>query len=76
MQFLTAEMSRLEYDLKEFLRVIYNTKAYQRQVTYEDLKPETAYHFPGPILRRMTADYPEWSVTRSLDAILDELAAA
>lgn len=27
-------------------------------------------------LRRMQADYPEWSVTRSLDQIFDELAAA
>lgn len=27
-------------------------------------------------LRRMQADYPEWSVTRSIDTILDELAAA
>jgi CDP-paratose 2-epimerase len=26
-------------------------------------------------LRRMKADYPEWSVTRSMDQILDELAA-
>lgn len=56
MQYLTAEMQRLDYNLKEFMRVIYNTKAYQRQVTYEDLKPEEVYHFPGPILRRMTAE--------------------
>lgn len=56
MNFLTLEMKRLDYDLKEFMRVVYNTKAYQRQVTYEDLKPEEVYHFPGPILRRMTAE--------------------
>lgn len=56
MEFLVTEMKRLDYDLKEFLRIIYNTEAYQRQVTYEELKPNEHYHFPGPILRRMTAE--------------------
>ena len=56
MKFLTAELKRLNYDLKEFQRVIYNTEAYQRQVTYEELEPNEPYHFPGPVLRRMTAE--------------------
>ena len=56
MKFLIAEMKRVDYDLKEFMRIIYNTKTYQRAATYEDLKPEVAYHFPGPVLRRMTAE--------------------
>ncbi|MCA9201590.1 MAG: DUF1553 domain-containing protein, partial [Planctomycetales bacterium] len=56
MTFLASEMKRVDYDLKEFLRIIYNTQAYQRQVTYDELKPNEPYHFPGPILRRMTAE--------------------
>lgn len=56
MEFLTAELKRLDYDLKEFMRIIYNTKAYQRQVTYDELPPTEEYHFPGPVLRRMTAE--------------------
>ena len=56
MAFLVKEMKRLNYDLKEFQRIIYNTQAYQREVTYDELPPTEAYHFPGPILRRMTAE--------------------
>ncbi len=56
MEYLVAELKRLNYNLKEFQRVIYNTQAYQREVTYEALKPDEHYHFPGPVLRRMTAE--------------------
>ena len=56
MEFLTSELKRLDYDLKEFQRIIYFTKAYQRQVSYGDLDPAKHYRFPGPILRRLTAE--------------------
>ncbi len=56
MQFLTDEMVRLNFDLKEFLRVLHNTKTYQRQASSEEASPEETYHFPGPVLRRMTAE--------------------
>ncbi len=46
----------MKYDMKGFLRVILNTSAYQRQVTREDVAPGVAYHFTGPLLRRMTAE--------------------
>ncbi len=48
------------YSIKDFLRVIYNTDAYQRKA--ENLTPTLtqvdngSYHFPGPILRRMSAE--------------------
>ena len=54
--FLISEMKRLNYDMKEFLRIIYNTKSYQRSVTYDDVDLAKPYHFPGPVLRRMTAE--------------------
>lgn len=54
--FLISEMKRLRYDMKEFLRIIYNTKAYQRSVTYDDVDLAKPYHFQGPVLRRMTAE--------------------
>ena len=54
--FLISEMKRLNYDMKEFLRIVYNTKAYQRSVTYDDVDLTKPYHFPGPVLRRMTAE--------------------
>mgnify|MGYP002629509194 CR=1 FL=1 len=56
MAFLASEIKRLEFDLKEFQRIIYYSKTYQRQVTYADLDPDSHYRFPGPILRRMTAE--------------------
>ena len=56
MEFLASEIKRLNYDLKEFQRIIYYSKTYQRQVTYADLDPEKEYRFPGPVLRRMTAE--------------------
>jgi hypothetical protein len=56
MEFLTAEMIRLKFDLKEYLRILYNTKTYQREATHPEVQPGEEYHFPGPILRRMTAE--------------------
>ena len=74
MEFLASEIKRLDYDLKEFQRIIYYSKVYQRQVTYADLDPEKPYRFPGPVLRRMTAEQV-WDSLLSLtlespDAIL------
>ncbi len=54
--FLTSEMIRLKFDLKEYLRIIYNTKAYQREATHAEVTPGDEYHFSGPLLRRMTAE--------------------
>lgn len=56
MVFLTQEMTRLDFDMKEFLRIIYNTEVYQRQACAEEVSPGLPYHFPGPVLRRMSAE--------------------
>lgn len=56
LNFLVAEMIRLKFDMKEFLRIIYNTEAYQRQANFDELQPDEVYHFPGPVLKRMTAE--------------------
>jgi hypothetical protein len=54
--FLTSEMVRVKFDLKEYLRIVCNTKAYQREATQAEVTPGDEYHFPGPLLRRMTAE--------------------
>lgn len=54
--FLTAEMVRLDFDTKEYLRILLNTKAYQREATGEQVTPGEEYHFPGPVLRRMSPE--------------------
>ncbi|MDX1930078.1 MAG: DUF1549 domain-containing protein [Pirellulaceae bacterium] len=56
MTFLETEMKTLGFDMKEFLRMIYHTETYQRQACYEELQTGQPYHFPGPVLRRMTAE--------------------
>jgi hypothetical protein len=56
MEFLEKEMVRVKFDLKEFQRILMNTQAYQRQASAEEVSPGEEYHFPGPILRRMTAE--------------------
>ena len=56
MDFLVTELKRVNYSQREFLRIIYNAKTYQQQATRHDLPPEEPYFFPGPVLRRMTAE--------------------
>lgn len=53
---LAAEMVRVKFDLRQFMRLLYNTQTYQREATSYELSDNTPYLFPGPILRRMTAE--------------------
>lgn len=53
---LASEMIRLNFNLKEFMRIVYNTQAYQAQVTTENVAMGEKYYFQGPMLRRMTAE--------------------
>jgi len=53
---LASEMVRLDFDLKQFMRLLYNTQTYQREATSYELTDNTPYLFPGPILRRMSAE--------------------
>ena len=54
--YLTREMRRVNYDLREFMRIIYNTRAYQSIASSEEPDLTKAYYFPGPVLRRMRAE--------------------
>lgn len=56
MKYLSDQMVAMGFDMKRMLRAIYNTKTYQREATREEVSPEQPYHFPGPLLRRMTAE--------------------
>ena len=56
LEVLVKEMRRVKFDIKEFMRIVYNTDAYQRQATYEDVNAIDDYFFEGPVLRRMTAE--------------------
>ncbi len=49
-------MVSLKYDMKAYLRILFNTSTYQRQASHEEMAAGTACHFTGPQLRRMTAE--------------------
>jgi len=53
---LTSEMVRVKFNLKEFMRILYNTRAYQSQATTQELVMGEPYYFQGPVLRRMSAE--------------------
>ena len=53
--YLAQLMKDVEFDLREFQRVVLNTRAYQQQVSVTPPEGED-FRFPGPLLRRMTAE--------------------
>jgi hypothetical protein len=58
--FLEEMMKDLKFDVKGFFRVVYNSNAYQREAeTYTPSLTQVdkgTFHFPGPVLRRMSAE--------------------
>ena len=54
--FIQSEMRRVNYDLREFMRILYNTRAYQSISTEEEPSFSKPYFFQGPVLRRMRAE--------------------
>ncbi|MFN0079875.1 MAG: DUF1549 domain-containing protein [Prosthecobacter sp.] len=56
MTYLKGLMKELNFDMKGYLRVLYNTSAYQRTVSRQEAVPGEPWHFTGPLLRRMTAE--------------------
>jgi hypothetical protein len=53
---LANEMVRVKFDLKQFMRIVYNTRAYQAEATTEHIAMGERYFFQGPMLRRMSAE--------------------
>ena len=49
-------MRALDYDIKAFLYVIFTTKSWQRAARHEPVPPGAPYYFPGPLMRRMSAE--------------------
>jgi hypothetical protein len=56
LDYLTAELIRLNFDTRELQRIIFNTHTWQREATAHDVDSGEPYYFPGPVLRRMTAE--------------------
>lgn len=56
MDYLSQLMIEKKYSLKSYLRVLYNTDAYQRMASTQEVPLGETYHFTGPTLRRMSAE--------------------
>jgi hypothetical protein len=54
--FVAEEMKRVKYDLREFMRILYHTTAYQTYATPKEPSTSERYLFAGPVLRRMRAE--------------------
>lgn len=56
LQFLGSLLRYLDYDLKQFLRIIYNTQFFQRIAVIDHPDIEDDYRLQGPVLQRMTSE--------------------
>ncbi len=56
MNYLTELMIDYDFDMKQYLRTLFNTRTYQSLVPVDTPEPDETYYFQGPILRRMTAE--------------------
>ena len=56
MDYLEAVMIGLDYDLKQYLRVLYNTDYFQRQAVIDNPDLADDYHLEGPIFQRMSSE--------------------
>lgn len=56
LEYLTKLMVEVDFDLKQYLRAIYNTEVYQRVSHREEVVNSDEHRFNGPIVRRMKAE--------------------
>ena len=57
MTFLEELMTtQLGYDLKQYLRVLYNTKTFQREAVQTEPVAGEKFFYQGPVLRRLTGE--------------------
>jgi hypothetical protein len=76
MSYLEQLMVEKGYNLKSFLRVILNSDVYQRMPSTQGLALGETYHFPGPLMRRMSAEQVWDSVVTLIYGNVDEQSIA
>ncbi len=54
--YLTKLMISVDYDLPRFSAILYRTEAWQRASTTNEVLAGEPYYFPGPVLRRLSAE--------------------
>lgn len=56
MDYLTEMMIQLNFNMRDYFRVLYNTRTWQRNVSTEEWTKGDPYYYPGPLLKRMSAE--------------------
>ncbi len=56
LDYLEELMVRVNYDLKEFQRVLLNVQAFDREAVRYELANDQPHFFEGPVLKRMSAE--------------------
>jgi len=56
MRQLEKLMVSVDFDLRQFLRVLFNTNTFQREAMSDDVPSDEKFYFQGPLLRRMTGE--------------------
>lgn len=56
LNYITELVKTLDYDVRAYLDILFNTRTYQSAAYNGEMTPGAPYHFPGPVLRRMSAE--------------------
>ena len=56
LEFLSGQVVRNDFDLKEVIRTILYSRTYQRESSDYDVTSGDQFYYPGPAVRRMTAE--------------------
>lgn len=56
MKLLRTSMVDLDFDMKQYYRILYNTKTYQRATLDKPRDTEAPWHFQAHLLKRMSAE--------------------
>jgi len=56
LDYLTSLFVELDFDIQAYYRILYKTQVYSREVSTFDMASREPYYFPGPRLRRMSAE--------------------
>ncbi|MDZ4404224.1 DUF1549 domain-containing protein [Prosthecobacter sp.] len=55
-QYLAHVVREAKYDVRQILRILCLTRAYQREAGLPPVDSEVIYRFPGPVVRRLSAE--------------------
>lgn len=73
MAFLESLMKSVDYDLKQYLRVLYNTDQFQRAAVIDNPDLDDDYNLEGPVFQRMSAEQIWDSIATLMTPDIDQI---